>query len=64
MEDLFIIMLCLIFVVAFIIALIEGIIKGLFSLICALFAGAGIYGIITAVGIVVFIIAIIYIIKG
>ena len=45
MEDFFIILLVIMFVVA-------------------LFAGAGIYGIITVVGVVVFIIALIYIINN
>lgn len=71
MEDFFIIMLILIMVVAFIIALVGSILKGLFELLCGffqqvgtLFAGAGIYGIITVVGVVVFIIALIYIINN
>jgi len=71
MDKLFIFLLFLIFVAAFIIALIEGIFKGLLELIgglyetiSSLFAGAGIYGIITVVGIVVFIISIIYIINN
>lgn len=64
MEKLFTLLLVLIFVVAFIVALVGGIIKALFELLCGLFAGAGIYGIITVVGIAVFIIAVIYIIKG
>ena len=71
MEDLFILLLVLIMIVAFIIALVGSIIEGLFQLLCgffqqvgALFAGAGIYGTITVAGIVVFIIAIIYIINN
>lgn len=71
MEDLFIILLVLMFVVAFIVALVGSIIKGLFQLLCGffqqvgcLFAGAGVYGIITVVGVVVFIIAIIYLINS
>ena len=71
MEDFFIILLVIMFVVAFIIALVGSILKGLFELLCgffqqvgALFAGAGIYGIITVVGVVVFIGAIIYIINN
>lgn len=64
MEKLFIFLLVLIFIAAFIIALIEGILKGLYQLLCSLFAGAGIYGIITVAGIAIFIIAIIYIINN
>ncbi len=71
MEKLFIIMLVVVAVVAFIIALVSSILKGLYELLCgfcqqvsALFAGAGIYGIITVAGVVVFIIAIIYIINS
>ncbi len=71
MEKLFIIMLIVIAVVAFIIALVSSILEGLYELLCdffqqagALFAGAGIYGIITVACIVIFIIAVIYIIKG
>ena len=71
MEDLFILLLVPIMIVAFIIALVGSIIEGLFQLLCgffqqvgALFAGAGIYGIITIVSVVVFIIAIIYIINN
>jgi len=71
MEKLFIFLLFLIFVGAFIIALVGSIIKGLFQLLCGffqqvgcLFAGAGIYGIITVVSVVVFIVAIIYIINN
>lgn len=64
MDKLFTLLLVLIFVVAFIVALIEGIVKGLFQLFSGLFAGAGIYGIITVAGVVVFIIAIIYLIKN
>lgn len=64
MEKLFIFLLVLIFVAAFIIALVEGIVKGLYQLICGLFAGAGVYGIITVAGVAVFILAIIYIINN
>lgn len=71
MENFFIFLLVVIAVVAFIVALVGSIIKGLFELLCgfcqqvsALFAGAGIYGIITVAGVVVFIIAIIYIINS
>lgn len=64
MENFFIFLLVIIAVVAFAVALAQSIIKGLFELICGLFAGAGIYGIITVVCIVIFIIAVIYIIKG
>lgn len=64
MDKLFIFLLIFIFVAAFIIALIESIIKGLYQFICGLFAGAGIYGIITVAGVVIFIIAIIYIINN
>ena len=64
MENFFIFLLVVIAIVAFIIALVGSIIKGLFELLCDLFAGAGVYGIITAVCAVIFIIAVIYIIKG
>lgn len=64
MENFFIFLLVVIAVVAFAVALAESIIKGLFELICGLFAEAGFYGIITVVCIVIFIIAVIYIIKG
>ena len=71
MEDFFILLLVLIMTVAFIIALVSSILKGLYELLCgffqqvgALFAGAGVYGIITVVSIVVFIVAIIYIINN
>ena len=71
MEDLFILLLVLIMIVAFIIALVGSILKGLYELlcglfhqVCGLFAGAGIYGIITVAGVVVFIIAILYIINN
>lgn len=71
MEDFFILLLVLIMTVAFIIALVSSILKGLYELLCgffqqvgALFAGAGVYGIITVVSLVVFIVAIIYIINN
>ena len=64
MENFFIFLLVGIAIVAFIIALIGSIMKGLFELLCGLFAGAGIYGIITVVCVVIFIIAVVYIIKG
>ena len=64
MENFFIFLLVVIAIVAFIIALVGSIMKGLFELLCGLFAGAGIYGIITVVCIVIFIIAVVYIIKG
>ncbi len=64
MENFFIFLLVVIAVVTFIIALVGSIMKGLFELLCGLFAGAGIYGIITVVCIVIFIIAVVYIIKG
>jgi hypothetical protein len=71
MEDFFILLLVLIMAVAFIIALVSSILKGLYELLCgffqqvgALFAGAGVYGIITVVSLVVFIVAIIYIINN
>ena len=64
MENFFIFSLVVIAIVAFIIALIGSIMKGLFELLCGLFAGAGIYGIITVVCVVIFIIAVVYIIKG
>lgn len=71
MEDFFILLLVLIMTVAFIIALVSSILKGLHELLCgffqqvgALFAGAGVYGIITVVSLVVFIVAIIYIINN
>lgn len=64
MENFFIFLLVVIAVVAFFVALVGSIIKGLFELLCGLFAGAGIYGIITVVCIVIFIILVVYIIKG
>ena len=64
MENFFIFLLVVIAIVAFIIALIGSIMKGLFELLCGLFTGAGIYGIITVVCLVIFIIAVVYIIKG
>lgn len=64
MENFFIFLLVVIAIVAFIIALVGSIMKGLFELLCGLFTGAGIYGIITVVSIVIFIIAVVYIIKG
>ena len=64
MEKLIIFLWVLIFVAAFIIVLIEGIVKLLFQLLVTMFTGAGIYGIITVVSIVVFIIAIVYIINN
>jgi len=64
MENFFIFLLVVIALVAFIIALVGSIMKGLFELLCSLFAGAGIYGIITVVCIVIFIIAVVYIIKS
>ena len=71
MEDFFILLLVLIMAVAFIIALVSSILEGLYELLCgffqqvgALFAGAGIYGIITVVSVVIFIIAVIYIINN
>ena len=64
MENFFIFLLVVIAIVAFIIALIGSIMKGLFELLCGLFAGAGIYGIITVVCVVIFIMAVVYIIKG
>ena len=64
MENFFIFLLVVIAIVTFIIALIGSIMKGLFELLCGLFAGAGIYGIITVVCVVIFIIAVVYIIKG
>lgn len=64
MENFFIFLLVVITLVAFIIALVGSIMKGLFELLCSLFAGAGIYGIITVVCIVIFIIAVVYIIKS
>ena len=64
MENFFIFLLVVIAIVAFIIALVGSIMKGLFELLCGLFAGAGIYGIITVAAVVVFIIAVIYIING
>ena len=71
MEDFFILLLVLIMAVAFIIALVGSILEGLYELLCgffqqvgALFAGAGIYGIITVVSVVIFIIAVIYIINN
>ena len=64
MENFFIFLLVVIAIVAFIIALIGSIMKGLFELLCGLFAGAGIYGISTVVYVVLFIIAVVYIIKG
>ena len=64
MENFFIFLLVVIAIVAFIIALVGSIMKGLFELLCGLFTGAGIYGIITVVCIVIFIIAVVYIIKG
>ena len=71
MEDFFIILLILMIVVAFIIAFVGSILKGLFELLCGffhqvgcLFAGAGIYGIITMMGIIALIVAIIYIINN
>ena len=64
MEKLLTIFLILILIGAFIVAFIGSIIKGLFELLCAIFAGSGIYGIITVVAIVVFVISIIYIINN
>ena len=64
MENFFIFLLVVIAIVAFIIALVGSIMKGLFELLCGLFTGAGIYGIITVVCIIIFIIAVVYIIKG
>ena len=64
MENFFIFLLVVIAVIAFAVALAQSIIKGLFELLCGLFAGAGIYGIITVVCIVIFIILVVYIIKG
>ena len=64
MENFFIFLLVVIAVVAFAVAIAQSIIKGLFELLCGLFAGAGIYGIITVGCVVIFIIAVIYIIKG
>ena len=64
MEKLFIILLTLIFIGAFIVAVVEGIFKALCQLIVGLFSGAGIYGIITVVCVVIFIVAVIYIIKS
>ena len=64
MERLFIILLVLIFIGAFIVAVIEGIFKALYQLIVGLFAGAGIYGIITVVCVAIFIVAVVYIIKS
>ena len=64
MENFFIFLLVVIAIIAFIIALVGSIMKGLFELLCSLFTGAGIYGIITVVCIVIFIIAVVYIIKS
>ena len=64
MEDLCTILLVIILFGAFIIAFIGSIIKGLFELLCAIFAGSGIYGVITVVALVVFLISIIYIINN
>ena len=51
-------------IVAVILGAIAGIFSFLIALLVELFTGAGIYGIITVVCAIIFIIAVVYIVKG
>ena len=71
METLFKLLIVLLFVVAFVVAFVEVLFEELaqfagrlFQFIGSLFAGAGIYGIITVAGIALFVVSILYIINN
>ena len=54
----------LLVILALVLGAIAGVFSFLFDLICELFAGAGIYGIIAVAGILLFIVSIVSIVKG
>ena len=54
----------LLVILALVLGAIAGVFSFLFDLLCELFTGVGVYGIITVAGILLFIVSIVRIVKG